>query len=221
MSERTNVRLFQVNQPIEVTNNRDWYLNNGVEGYTGQFQSLNSDNTTSRAGVYKKSTNLILNSANRTITLPDTFVIGFWFKFLPGRFSDVPISVILHFDSSTEITTSLPTSGYDYVSTAHYFSVVRDSNDDINFRIDGTSFYSDNNGTTLDLTGDSFLMIDAIGCNDDVVGTNMVVDDIIISDTLIPEVTGSSNPTNYLRTKKIDPMPLPWEIGSGKKLKIY
>lgn len=219
MSERTNVRLFQVNQPIEVTNNKDKYLNSGVEGYTGQFQGLTTVNGTSRAGVYKKSNFLIKNNS-REITLTNEFVIGMWFKFLPGRVTDAPIYVILHFDDNDEVVTTLPTT-YDYVSTAHYLAIVRDSSGNIDFKIDGTTWYSATNTSTLDLTGNSLLIIDAIGYNEDAVGTQMVADDIIISDILIPEVVGSTPPSDYLRIKTINPVPLPWEEALLAKIKVY
>ena len=219
MSERTNVRLFQVNQSIEVTNNSDKYLNAGVEGYTGQFQSTASVNSTSRAGVYKKSNFLIKNN-ERQIVLPNEFVIGMWFKFLPGRFTNVPIHVIIHFDDNDEVVTTLPTT-YDYVNTSHYLAIVRDSSGNIDFKIDGTTWYSDTNTSTLDLTGNSLIIIDAIGYNEDAVGSQMVADDIIISDIMIPEVVGSTPPTNYLRLKTINPVPLPWEEALHAKIKVY
>ena len=112
----TNLRLFQMNSPINVMHETEGYFNAGVNGYTGQFQSL-SGNSTARAAVYDKN-NLILVQGSKDLNFGSSyFLIGFWVKFANQNFTTDDITLLLKFDDDSVSATTLPTltwtdSGY-------------------------------------------------------------------------------------------------------------
>lgn len=113
----TNLRLFQVNTPIDVTTETDTYLNAGVNAYTGQFPTL-SGNETSRAAVFDKN-NLIMAPADKSLNFgTGYFLIAFWVKFADQSLAASDISIGLYFEDESIVMTDLPT--LNWIESGYY-----------------------------------------------------------------------------------------------------
>lgn len=215
MADTTNIRLFAVNQPINVENDTENYINAGVNGYIGQFPSI-TGNSTARAAVFEKGSIIMLNGT-KDLNFTGDFVVGMWIKFMPQRFSGSDITVVILFEDGSVSSAILPNT-YTWTD-AHYLSILRDSSGNISYRVDGTVFETDTNTAALNLGSQSLIAIDAFG-HENTVGNIAIVDDLVIADSDITEVSASSNPTNYLKAYSFDPV-IPWVPKVANILKVY
>lgn len=191
------VRFKVENTPYdEVDINANW-VNMNV-GYDEAKFTIDED----KDGVNDNSSgrftrhSFIVNHENESFDTEHNFTIAFWAK-CPAK-SEIdswyPNKLILILDTSNVIAENIPTS-ID-VTQWHQYSIVRDENDLITFRVDGTKFKEETNSTHLKLTSNSYVWFG----NDDPVATgyDVIADDIFIFDG---SVDFSKVSTDYIDTK--------------------
>lgn len=191
------VRFKVENTPYdEIDINANW-VNMNVGYDTAKF-TIDEDEdgiNDNSSGVFRRSS-YIVNHENESFDTEHNFTIAFWAK-CPAK-SEIdswyPNKLILILDTDNVIAENIPTS-ID-VTQWHQYSIVRDENDLITFRVDGTKFKEETNSTHLKLTSNSYVWFG----NDDPVATgyDVIADDIFIFDGSIDFSTQS---TDYIDTK--------------------
>ena len=259
----TNLRLFQMNSPINVAQDTEGYFNAGVNAYTGHFQSL-TGNSTARAAVYDKNQLILAENSAKDMDFGNGyFLIGFWLQFAIQNFTTDDITIVLQFEDGSTSFTTLPvltwtdsgyyvkktwapdsstfyyradnypdfdsgsptsltpsgTLGYINWTTAHYITIVRETNGAITYRCDGTIFGVDNNTANFNLNSNSFMIMDAFG-HENTIGNTPIIDDLIIANQDIQSISTTA-PTDYLVSYSVSPGTIPWQPTIGNILKVY
>jgi hypothetical protein len=188
-----NIRLIQVNTPVNTTITNEKWINSGVSAYDGVFETT-TINTDCRAGLYEY--NNFLYHATKTIDLPSTFTIAMWARFVSRPITDRPCYFGLIFEDGTSIVNTIP----DTITKTNnnYYTISRDSSGLVSFKINGTTIGTDTNNTAdVNLSSASYVLLgnlDDVNCT----GYDVIMDDLIIANETVDKALSTTLPTDYL-----------------------
>lgn len=175
------VRFKVENTPYdEIDLNANW-VNMNVGYDTAKF-TIDEDKdgaNDNSSGVFRRNS-YIVNHENESFDTDGNFTIAFWAK-CPAKSeidSIYPCKLILILDTDNVIAADIPSTVDE--TQWHQYSIVRDENDLITFRVDGTKFKEETNGTHLKLTSNSYVWFGSD--NTVATGYDVIADDIFIFD---------------------------------------
>lgn len=191
------VRFKMENTPYDdIDINANW-VNMNVGYDTAKFTiDENEDGVNDNSsGVFRRNS-YIVNHEKESFDTEHNFTIAFWAK-CPAKSeidSIYPCKLILILDTDNVIAADIPSTVDE--TQWHQYSIVRDENDLITFRVDGVSFNTATNSTHLKITSSSYVWFGSD--NPVATGYDVIADDIFIFDGSVEFSTPS---TDYINTK--------------------
>jgi hypothetical protein len=188
-----NIRLINVNTPINTSIDNEKWINSGVSAADSFFKSI-THNSECRSGVYRYDNFLYHNT--KKIDLPTTFTIAMWAKFISRPITDRTCYFGLVFNDGTSVINTIPSTVTK--TDMNYYTISRDSSNLVSFKINGATVGTDSiSAVDVNLSETSYIVLgnfEDINCT----GYDVIMDDLIISNEVVKKALGSTLPTDYL-----------------------
>ena len=168
-----DIRANEICTIKDYANNNNAWINMGVDSSDPKFTNPEK----SRSLLFEKGSYLYLSSAP---AFSGTFTICMWHKFVSSPFVNDANRLILGFNDGTKIDYTFPTttSGWKHIS------FVRDKDNVVTLRINGTTVYTGTNSATIDFSNsNSYLYIG--NENKYAYGYKSIIDELIMLDTTL------------------------------------
>lgn len=186
------VRFEKVDIPYDVLNSDAKLLNFGVGGVEARFPA----NANNAAGWFKRNGYVVNAQDSLSMAFNSTFTIMFWAKFVDKLTTDDVYgnNWILILDDGSIISVQIPV----WVTTTNWnhYSIVRDVDNIITMRINGTSVKTSTNSATFDLSNSSYMYLG--NTNRYTVGYEVIADDILIFDGALYDGDFIALPDDYI-----------------------
>lgn len=189
MLAKSCIRFKKFYTPFDEINKRANWLYMCASNEEGKFEV---EEKNSASCLFTRNTYIFNYQDTQEVKFEKMFSIVFWAKCPKKALIDKNTLTVI-FDSANIISVDL--SSVD-LTVWHQYSIVRDENNDITVRVDGTVLHTDNNTSILNLTNGSYIYFGSINPNS--TGYDVILDDILLFDGSLDFSTVSNN---YLDTQ--------------------
>ena len=189
-------RIKKPNIPTDLLNsNIDW-VNVAVSTSNAVFT-----NDLYNSGLFTRNSYLYSNktATDYSLKFSDIFTITFWAKAQAGAITDTvyPNRFVLALDGTSTNILSVEIPSTVTITDWNHYDITRSTDGNIYMRINGTTIGSlTANTTTLNLLSTSYIFLG--NENFQATGYNMIVDDILIIDTVLWDTDYTTMPKDYI-----------------------
>jgi len=187
----TNIRFERISNPYDVINSKAKLLNFGVKQDTAKWSS----SLTNVSGKFVHNSYVVNGQIDLSMAFNGSFTATFWAKFPTGGLgiSDLTDTVFAVILPDTTISYTIQSVDTNW----HYYTITRDSSDNVVLRIDGETVASGTSSEPFNLMNDSYIVLG--NRQRHYTGYDVIADDILIVDGLLWKQDFDTNlPTDYI-----------------------
>jgi len=188
------LRTYKIALPYDALNLESVLLNFQYGGEIARFPT--TDNPDNASAIFNRNTYLVNAKTNLNIRFSEMFTVAFWAKFVSKSFTETlkPNRFMLILEDGTVLTADIPSS--ITATNWNHYSIVKDAQDLVSMRINGTTVASVTSTSAIDLTGNSFVYIG--NENRYMTGHDVIVDDVLMVDAPLWNADFSTLPSDYI-----------------------
>lgn len=188
---KSNIRMFSLNNIRDLLNSSANWLDMGVSHVEPKF--ANSNNIT--GARYDMGAYAFNYNESISMNFSTTFTIAFWAKAVRGAIDDnvYKNNIVLVLETGDKLIVEIP--DYYDLTEWHFYVITRDSDNNINFCLDGSVIDTKVQSGDFDLGSNSYFFLG--NQNRYATGFTFDIDDVIIFDG---SVDSSFKPDDYVST---------------------